>query len=294
MMDAYGDQPIMRATFAEASEVLRRDLWRMVSEGPAEELNLTVNTQPVMLAAGVACYRLWRDMGGKQPEFMAGHSLGEYTALTCAGALDFADAVRLVRLRAEAMQSAVPEGQGGMAAILGMDDEAVRTLCAEAAGDEVLAAVNYNSPGQVVIAGHRSAVERAMTLAKERGAKRALPLPVSVPSHCILMQPAADQLKLALASITIRPPAVRVIHNADVAEHGEAEAIRDALVRQLYQPVRWVETIRFMRAAGVDLFAECGPGKVLTGLNKRIVGEVPALGLTDATSMVQALQQTGN
>lgn len=294
MMDAYGDQPIIRATFAEASEVLRRDLWRMVSEGPAEELNLTVNTQPVMLAAGVACYRLWRDMGGKQPEFMAGHSLGEYTALTCAGALDFADAVRLVRLRAEAMQSAVPEGEGGMAAILGMDDEAVRTLCAEAAGDEVLAAVNFNSPGQVVIAGHRSAVERAMTLAKERGAKRALPLPVSVPSHCILMQPAADQLKLALASITIRPPAVRVIHNADVAEHGEAEAIRDALVRQLYQPVRWVETIRFMRAAGVDLFAECGPGKVLTGLNKRIVGDVPALGLTDTTSMVQALEQTGD
>lgn len=294
MMDAYGDQPIIRATFAEASEVLRRDLWRMVSEGPAEELNLTVNTQPVMLAAGVACYRLWRDMGGKQPEFMAGHSLGEYTALTCAGALDFADAVRLVRLRAEAMQSAVPEGEGGMAAILGMDDEAVRTLCAEAAGDEVLAAVNFNSPGQVVIAGHRSAVERAMTLAKERGAKRALPLPVSVPSHCILMQPAADQLRLALASITIRPPAVRVIHNADVSEHGEADAIRDALVRQLYQPVHWVETIRFMRAAGVDLFAECGPGKVLTGLNKRIVGEVPALGLTDATSMVQALQQTGS
>jgi [acyl-carrier-protein] S-malonyltransferase len=292
MMGAYGDQPIIRATFAEASEVLHLDLWRMVSEGPGEELNLTVNTQPVMLAAGVACYRLWRDMGGAEPAFMAGHSLGEYTALTCAGALDFADAVRLVRLRAEAMQSAVPEGQGGMAAILGMDDAAVRALCAEVAGDEVLAAVNFNSPGQVVIAGHRPAVERAMALAKERGAKRALPLPVSVPSHCALMQPAADRLRQALASTPIRPPRVRVVHNADVSEYGEADAIRDALVRQLYQPVRWVETIQRMQAAGVGLFAECGPGKVLTGLNKRIVGDIPTLALADAASMAQALEHT--
>ena len=294
MMGAYGDQPIIRATFAEASEVLRLDLWRLVSEGPGEDLNLTVNTQPVMLAAGVACYRLWRDMGGKQPDFMAGHSLGEYTALTCAGVLDFPDAVRLVRLRAEAMQSAVPEGQGDMAAILGLDDDAVRALCAEAAEGEVLAAVNFNSPGQVVIAGHRSAVERAMTLAKAQGAKRALPLPVSVPSHCALMRPAADQLRQALASITLRPPTVRVIHNADVSEYREADAIRDALVRQLHQPVRWVETIQRMQTAGVRLFAECGPGKVLSGLNKRILPEIPVVALTDAASMAQALQQTEN
>lgn len=294
MMAAYGDQPVIHETFAEASDVLHLDLWRMVSDGPAEALNLTVNTQPVMLTAGVACYRLWRSLGGAQPDYMAGHSLGEYTALTCAGALDFSDALRLVRLRAEAMQTAVPEGEGGMAAILGLDDDAVRALCAEAAGDGVLAAVNFNSPGQVVIAGHRTAVERAMTLARERGAKRALPLPVSVPSHCILMQPAADQLRVTLASTTIRPPSVRVLHNADVSEHGEADAIRDALVRQLYQPVRWVETVRNMGAAGVQLFVECGPGKVLTGLNKRILGEVPALALTDAASLAQALEQTGN
>lgn len=292
MMAAYGHGPIIRATFAEASEALGMDLWRMVGEGPGEELDLTVNTQPVMLAAGVACYRLWRDMGGREPDCMAGHSLGEYTALTCAGALDFADALRLVRLRAEAMQSAVPEGQGAMAAILGLDDDAVRALCAEAAGDEVVAAVNFNSPGQVVIAGHRSAVERAMALAKARGAKRALPLSVSVPSHCELMQPAAERLRQALASISVRAPRVRVIHNVDVAEHADADAIRDALVRQLYQPVRWVETIRRMHADGVSLFAECGPGKVLAGLNKRILADVPVLVLTDAAGMAQALAQT--
>lgn len=294
MMAAYGDSPIIRATFAEASEALGLDLWRMASEGPGEELDRTVNTQPVMLAAGVACYRLWRDMGGREPDYMAGHSLGEYTALTCAGALDFADALRLVRLRAEAMQSAVPEGQGGMAAILGLDDDTVRALCAEAAGNEVVAAVNFNSPGQVVIAGHRSAVERAMALAKARGAKRALLLPVSVPSHCELMQPAAERLRQALASISVRAPVVRVIHNVDVAEHADADAIRDALVRQLYQPVRWVETIRRMHADGVSLFAECGPGKVLTGLNKRILADVPVLALADAAAMAQALAQTAH
>lgn len=294
MMRAYGDQAVLRATFAEASEVLNLDLWHLVEEGPDEKLGQTVNTQPAMLAAGVACYRMWREMGGVQPEFMAGHSLGEYTALTCAGALDFADAVRLVRLRAEAMQSAVPEGQGGMAAILGLDDDAVRALCQEAAGDQVLAAVNFNSPGQVVIAGHRPAVERAMALAKERGAKRALPLPVSVPSHCILMQPAAQRLSQALASVTLRAPKVRVIHNADVAEHRDPEEIRDALVRQLHQPVRWVETIRLLRGQGVDLFVECGPGKVLAGLNKRILADVPTLALADAAGMAQALAQTAN
>jgi [acyl-carrier-protein] S-malonyltransferase len=223
---------------------------------------------------------------------MAGHSLGEYTALTCAGALPFADAVRLVRLRAQAMQDAVPAGQGGMAAILGLEDDAVRELCAEAAEGEVVAAVNFNCPGQVVIAGHRAAVERAMTLAKARGAKRALPLPVSVPSHCALMRPAAEKLGQALAEVTLRTPSVRVIHNVDVAEHTEPDAIRDALVRQLYQPVRWVETIQAMHAAGVDLFAECGPGKVLAGLNKRILAELPTLALADEASLAQALEQT--
>jgi [acyl-carrier-protein] S-malonyltransferase len=292
MMGGYGDRSILRATFAEASEVLGLDLWRLAREGPADELNLTVNTQPVMLAAGVACYRLWRDMGGAEPAFMAGHSLGEYTALTCAGALPFADAVRLVRLRAQAMQDAVPAGQGGMAAILGLEDDAVRELCAEAAEGEVVAAVNFNCPGQVVIAGHRAAVERAMTLAKARGAKRALPLPVSVPSHCALMRPAAEKLGQALAEVTLRTPSVRVIHNVDVAEHTEPDAIRDALVRQLYQPVRWVETIQAMHAAGVDLFAECGPGKVLAGLNKRILAELPTLALADEASLAQALEQT--
>lgn len=294
MMAAYGDNPIIRATFAEASEVLGLDLWRMASAGPSEELNRTVNTQPIMLAAGVACYRLWRDMGGREPDYMAGHSLGEYTALTCAGALDFADALRLVRLRAEAMQAAVPEGQGGMAAILGLDDDRVRALCAEAARDEVVAAANFNAPGQVVIAGHRSAVERALALAKAQGARRALLLPVSVPSHCELMQPAAKRLRQALAAIRVRAPAVKVIHNADVAEHTDADAIRDALVRQLDQPVRWVETIRRMHADGVRLFAECGPGKVLTGLNKRILADVPTLALADLASMAQALAQTAH
>ncbi len=290
MMRAYPQAPVLRATFDEASAVLDFDLWQLVDAGPKEALDQTVHTQPAMLAAGVACYRLWREMGGPKPDFMAGHSLGEYTALTCAGALDFADAIRLVRLRALAMQNAVPEGQGSMAAILGLDDEAVRAVCAEAAGDEIVAAVNFNSPGQVVIAGHRPAVERAMALAKARGAKRTLALPVSVPSHCLLMQPAAEQLRQALAKIVIRTPSVRVIHNADVAEHREPEAIRDALVRQLYQPVRWVETIRHLNAQGVDRFFECGPGKVLAGLNKRILADAPVYALADAAGMAQALE----
>lgn len=293
MMRAYGDEATLRTTFAEASEVLNVDLWHLVEAGPKEALDQTVNTQPAMLAAGVACYRLWRERGGAEPSFMAGHSLGEYTALTCAGALDFADALRLVRLRAQAMQAAVPEGQGGMAAILGLDDDTVRALCAEAADDEVLAAVNFNSPGQVVIAGHRAAVERAMALAKARGAKRAVALPVSVPSHCPLMQPAAEQLRQALAEIDIQPPSVRVIHNADVAEHREPEAIREALARQLYQPVRWVETIRYLHAQGVERFIECGPGKVLAGLNKRILSDVPVYALADAAGMTQALAMVG-
>lgn len=290
MMNAYGEVATVRDTLAEASDALGFDLGRMIAEGPAEALNQTVNTQPAMLAAGVAVYRTWLAQGGAQPAMMAGHSLGEYTALTCAGAIAFADALRLVRLRAEAMQSAVPEGVGAMAAVLGLDDDAVRAVCAEAAQGEVLAAVNYNSPGQVVIAGNKAAVDRGCALAKEKGAKRALPLPVSVPSHCALMKPAAEKLLAALAAIPVQAPAVPVIHNADVASHGDPAAIRDALARQLYSPVRWVESMQAMAAQGVTRIAECGPGKVLAGLNKRILADVPTLALADAAALAEALK----
>ncbi len=291
MMAAYGDVPVARAAFAEASESLGMDLWSMVKDGPAETLNQTVNTQPVMLAAGVAAYRLWQAQGGAAPMLMAGHSLGEYTALVCAGAIAFADAVKLVRLRAEAMQSAVPEGVGAMAAVLGLDDDAVRAVCAEAAQGEVLEAVNFNSPGQVVIAGGKAAVDRGCALAKEKGAKRALPLPVSVPSHCALMKPAAEKLLAALNTIEVKAPAVPVLHNADVACHADPVAIRDALARQLYSPVRWVETVRAMAAQGVELVAECGPGKVLAGLNKRIVDGVAGVALADAAALADTLEK---
>jgi [acyl-carrier-protein] S-malonyltransferase len=242
-----------------------------------------------MLAAGVAAYRLWQSQGGPVPALMAGHSLGEYTALVCAGSLAFADAVKLVRLRAEAMQSAVPEGVGAMAAVLGLDDAAVRAVCAEAAQGEVLEAVNFNSPGQVVIAGNKAAVDRGCVLAKEKGAKRALPLPVSVPSHCALMKPAAEKLLAALGDIEVRSPVVPVLHNADVASHTDPATIRDALARQLYSPVRWVETIQAMAAQGVELIAECGPGKVLAGLNKRIVDGVTGVALADAAALADTL-----
>jgi len=287
MMAAYGDSAVVRDTFNEASGVLGLDLWELVAHGPAEALNQTVNTQPAMLTAGVAVYRLWRAQGGAVPALMAGHSLGEYTALTCAGALTFSDALKLVRLRAEAMQSAVPEGVGAMAAVLGLDDAAIRAVCAEAAQGEVLEAVNYNSPGQVVIAGNKAAVDRGCALAKEKGAKRALPLPVSVPSHCALMQPAADMLRIALAEMAVVPPAVPVIHNADVAAYADTEAIKDALARQLFSPVRWVESMQALQAQGVELIAECGPGKILAGLNKRILDNLPTLALTDAASVAE-------
>jgi [acyl-carrier-protein] S-malonyltransferase len=289
MLAAYGDAAPIRDTLAEASEALGQDLWAMVADGPADLLNQTVNTQPVMLAAGVAVYRLWQSLGGPVPALMAGHSLGEYTALVCGGALDFSDAVKLVRLRAEAMQSAVPEGVGAMAAVLGLDDDAVRAVCAEAAQGEVLEAVNFNSPGQVVIAGNKAAVERGCLLAKEKGAKRALPLPVSVPSHCALMQPAAEKLRVALAAIEVKSPNVTVLHNADVASHANPDAIRDALARQLYSPVRWVETVQAFAAQGIQLVAECGPGKVLAGLNKRIVDGLPGAALADAAALADTL-----
>lgn len=289
MMAAYGDAAPIREAFAEASDALGQDIWAMVTEGPAELLNQTVNTQPVMLAAGVAAYRLWQSRGGPAPALMAGHSLGEYTALVCAGSLAFGDAVKLVRLRAEAMQSAVPEGVGAMAAVLGLDDAAVRAVCADAAQGEILEAVNFNSPGQVVIAGNKAAVDRGCALAKEKGAKRALPLPVSVPSHCALMKPAAEKLRAALAGIDVKSPLIPVLHNADVASHADPDVIRDALARQLYSPVRWVETVQSMASQGIQLIGECGPGKVLAGLNKRIVEGVTGVALADAAALADTL-----
>ncbi len=289
MMAGWGERAEVRSTFAEASEALGQDLWSMVVEGPAEALNQTVNTQPAMLAADVAAWRVWQAAGGTAPVLLAGHSLGEYAALVAAGALGFADAIRLVRFRAEAMQAAVPEGVGAMAAILGLDDDAVRAVCADAAAGEVVEAVNLNSPGQVVIAGNKAAVERAMALAKEKGAKRALPLPVSVPSHSSLMQPAAEKLLAYLQNVAIAAPAIPVLHNTDVQAHAEPEAIRIALAKQLHTPVRWVETVLALKAAGVERVIECGPGKVLAGLGKRIDDSLPAVALVDEASLAAAL-----
>jgi len=289
MMRGFDNLPIVRETFEEAGAILKQDLWGMVTSGNAEELNLTVNTQPLMLTAGVAVFRAWNALQGAKPAMLAGHSLGEYTALVASGALAFADALPLVRFRALAMQEAVAEGVGGMAAILGLDDDVVRAVCAEAAQGEVLEAVNFNSPGQVVIAGHKIAVERGMALAKEKGAKRALPLPVSVPSHCALMRPAADALALRLQSVEIKAPQIPVIHNADVKSHSDAAAIKDALARQLYSPVRWVETVQSFAGQGVSILAECGPGKVLAGLSKRIDSNIQAIALTDEAALRQAM-----
>lgn len=285
MMRAWADVPVVRDTFAQTSDVLGVDLWQMVADGPLETLNQTVNTQPAMLAADVATFRAWRDGGGDLPAVMAGHSLGEYAALVAAEVLDFSDALRLVRLRAELMQSAVPEHTGAMAAILGLDDDAVRGVCRDAADNLVLEAVNYNSPGQVVIAGHRLAVERGMTLAKDRGAKRALLLPVSVPSHCALMRSAAQTLASALAEVHFSAPVVPVLHNADVLAYHDAQQIRDALARQLYSPVQWVETVTKIASDGVMVAAECGPGKVLAGLVKRIHAGMRAVALVAPVSL---------
>lgn len=290
MMNGFDGTAVVKATFDEASAVLGQDLWAMINSDDAAPINETVNTQPLMLAAGVATYRAYLEAGGKAPAVAAGHSLGEYTALVVAGALDFADAVKLVRLRAELMQSAVPQGEGAMAAILGLDDDVVREVCAEAAQGSVVEAVNFNSPGQVVIAGAAAAVERAMELAKEKGAKRALPLPVSVPSHCSLMKPAAEKLAEALKNVVIKTPKIRVIHNADVAAYDDAEKIKDALVRQLYSPVRWTETVNALVAEGVTQSAECGPGKVLAGLAKRINKEASCSALTDAAQVAAFIE----
>ncbi|MBS1146826.1 MAG: malonyl CoA-acyl carrier protein transacylase [Proteobacteria bacterium] len=291
MMQGWGERAEVRATFTEASDALGQDLWAMVTDGPAELLNQTVNTQPAMLAADVAAWRVWQAAGGATPALLAGHSLGEYAALVAAGALNFADAIKLVRFRAEAMQAAVPEGVGAMAAILGLDDDAVRAVCSEAAAGEVVEAVNLNSPGQVVIAGNKAAVERAMVLAKEKGAKRALPLPVSVPSHSSLMLPAAEKLLAHLQTVAIITPTIPVLHNTDVQSHAGTEAIRVALARQLHTPVRWVETVQALKAAGIERVVECGPGKVLAGLNKRIDDSLPAVALVDEASLAAALNQ---
>ncbi len=289
MIEGYADFPIVKDTFVEASDILGQDLWQLVSAGSDAELNATVNTQPVMLTAGVAVYRAWQSQQGAAPVMMAGHSLGEYTALVAAGALNFSDALPLVRYRAECMQQAVPEGVGGIAAILGLDDEAVRVLCLEAAQGEVLEAVNYNSPGQVVIAGNRAAVERGMELAKAKGAKRAIMLPMSVPSHCSLLKGAAERLRDYLVSVNVKVPAISVLHNADVAAYNEADRIRDALVRQLYSPVRWVETVLAFGKMGIAYNVECAPGRVLAGLNKRIDANQQALAISDGASLLQTL-----
>jgi [acyl-carrier-protein] S-malonyltransferase len=288
LSELAASHPIVNQTFSEATEALGYDLWDLVQNGPKEILNQTMKTQPAMLAAGVSVWRVWLDQGGRVPQLMAGHSLGEYTALVCAGALEFADAISLVAERGRFMQEAVPEGMGGMAAVLGLDDDQVKAVCAEAASGHVVEAVNFNSPGQVVIAGHKEAVERACSLAKEAGAKRALPLPVSVPSHCVLMKPAADRLAELLDRIVIAPPRISVIHNANVALATDAASIRKQLAAQLYSPVRWVETVQMMAASGVPSLVEAGPGKVLAGLTKRIERGLNGLPVFDTKSLMQA------
>ena len=291
MLDAWADNNAVRQTLEQAGAALGQDLAALIAQGPAEDLNLTTNTQPVMLAAAVATYAAWRAAGGPEPALVAGHSLGEYSALAAAGALSLEDAVRTVRTRADAMQAAVPVGTGAMAAVLGWSDDDVRAVCSEAAQGEVVEAVNFNAPAQVVIAGHKAAVERACELAKGRGAKRALVLPVSAPFHSSLLKPAADVLQAALAKVLVSSPAIPVINNVDVAIVDSPDAIRDALVRQAWHPVRWVETIQAMKAQGVTHIVECGPGKVLNGLTKRIDKDLVGLAITDPASMQAALEQ---
>jgi [acyl-carrier-protein] S-malonyltransferase len=289
MLQGYGESPEVREVLATASDVLKQDIGKLMAEGPAEELNRTVNTQPVMLTAGVAAYRVWRALGGPEPALVAGHSLGEYTALVVAGALEFAAALPLVRIRAQAMQDAVPQGEGAMAAILGLEDEAVQAACAESSEGQVVEPVNYNAPSQVVIAGHAAAVQRAIAAAKARGAKRAIMLPVSAPFHSSLLAPAAARLSEVLATVDVRSPRIPVLHNVDVKSYGEPDQVRDALVRQANHPVRWVETMRAMAASGVTCVAECGPGKVLAPLVKRSVEGVEGLALNDRDAIEAAI-----
>lgn len=293
MLAALADKyPVVTETFAEASAVLGYDLWALVQNGPAEELNKTWQTQPALLAASVAIYRVWQLEKGAQPAMIAGHSLGEYSALVCAGVIDFQSAIKLVELRGQLMQQAVPEGTGAMSAIIGLDNQAIVKACQEAAQGQVVAPVNFNSPGQVVIAGNKDAVERAGALCKAAGAKRALPLPVSVPSHCALMKPAADKLAVALAEMTFNAPQLPVINNVNVKVETDAQAIKTALIEQLYSPVRWTEIVETMSEQGVEYLLEVGPGKVLTGLTKRIVDTLNAGAVNDPDSLVSALEST--
>lgn len=291
MMAPYGDAPVLRATFAEASAALGQDLWALAEEGPAEAQAQTVNTQPLMLTAGIAVYRLWRERGGAQPAAVAGHSLGEYAALVAAGVLDLRDAVPLVRLRAQAMQDAVPAGEGAMAAIIGLDEAGVKAACAESAQGDVVEAVNFNGPGQTVIAGHAAAVKRAADACKTRGAKRAVMLAVSAPFHCALMRPAGEKLRTRLESLTFNPPQIPVIHNFDVTPRSDPQSIKEAMVQQSFSPVRWTETIEAFAAMGLSHVYECGPGKVLAGLTKRIAGSLQGGALVDAESLDQALAE---
>ncbi len=291
MMNSLAEtNTLIHDTFSEASDVLGYDLWALVTEGPAEKLNSTEITQPAMLTAGVASWRAWQAAGGANPAIMAGHSLGEYTALVCAGALDFSDAVSLVSDRARFMQQAVPEGEGAMAAILGLDDESVRALCQENAAGEVLEAVNYNAPGQVVVAGSAAAINRLVENAKAAGAKRALVLPVSVPSHCSLMRPASELMAERLKEVSISQCAIPVIHNVNVQEAADGNEIRQLLARQISEPVRWVETINIMHDHGVDRLIECGPGKVLCGLSKRINRDISCIPLINMDYIATALE----
>lgn len=281
--------PIVTETFAQASDVLGYSLWDLVQNGPEDELNKTWKTQPALLAASVAVWRVWQEKQGKMPQMMAGHSLGEYSALVCAGVIDFTAAIKLVELRGQLMQEAVPAGTGAMYAIIGLDNDAIAKACEEAAQGQVVSPVNFNSPGQVVIAGNKEAVERAGVLCKEAGAKRALPLAVSVPSHCALMKPAADKLAIALQEIEFKQPEIQVVNNVDVKAQTDVNAIRDALVRQLYNPVRWTETVEFIAEKGITQLLEIGPGKVLTGLTKRISKEMNVAAVNDIASLNAAL-----
>jgi [acyl-carrier-protein] S-malonyltransferase len=294
MMAGFESLPAVRRTFDEAGAALGFDLWELVTSGPEQELNKTVNTQPAMLAAGVALSRAWKELGGVDPSVVAGHSLGEYTALVAAGVLEFMDAVPLVRFRAQTMQEAVPEGQGAIAAILGLDEEAVREVCSEAAASGVVEAANFNSPVQVVIAGQVAGVQRAIELAKARGAKRAVLLPMSAPSHCSLMRPAAERLQERLAQTTLRPPVLRVINNVDALAEDSPERIRSALVRQLYNPVRWVESMTALTRSGVQQVVECGPGGVLTALIKRTVPDLRTAAPKDAAELEELARDSND
>jgi len=290
MLNGFADNAVVQATIAEASEALQFDLGKLIAEGPKEDLDLTTNTQPVMLTAAVAVYRAWLAAGGPVPALVAGHSLGEYSALVAAGVIAFKDAVPLVRFRAQAMQEAVPVGQGGMAAILGLSDEDVRAACAEAAQGQVVEAVNFNAPAQVVIAGHKAAVERACEVAKAKGAKRALSLPVSAPFHSSLLKPASDRLQAYLETVSFSAPQLPVINNVDVAIVTDPLAIKDALVRQAASAVRWVETVQQMSSQGITHVIECGPGKVLSGLTKRINGDLIGETIVDQVSLDKVLE----